>query len=140
MAGPVRVGLVGVGQRGLQHVQSLVDMQTDEIVRITALADPYPENLEDSKISRYIDGYSSAGITFFNSADDMIDSGLVDAIWFVIPPNQHKGEIERAAEREIAIFAEKPQSLYLDDVISQGVAILKAGVPSTVGFQMRHDR
>lgn len=140
MAGPVRVGLVGVGQRGLQHVQSLVDMQTDEIVRITALADPYPENLEDSKISRYIDGYSSAGITFFNSADEMIDSGLVDAIWFVIPPNQHKGEIERAAEREIAIFAEKPQSLYLDDVISQGAAILKAGVPSTVGFQMRHDR
>lgn len=140
MAGPLRVGLVGVGQRGLQHVQSLVDMQSDEIVQLAALADPYPENLEDSKINRFVEGYSSANITMFDSADAMIESGLVDAIWFVIPPNQHKGEIERAAEREIAIFAEKPQSLYLDDIISQDAAITKAGVPSTVGFQMRHDR
>ena len=140
MAGPLRVGLVGVGQRGLQHVQSLVDMQSDEIVQLAALADPYPENLEDSKINRFVEGYSSANITMFDSADAMIESGLVDAIWFVIPPNQHKGEIERAAEREISIFAEKPQSLYLDDIISQDAAITKAGVPSTVGFQMRHDR
>lgn len=140
MAGPLRVGLVGVGQRGLQHVQSLVDMQSDEIVQLAALADPYPENLEDSKINRFVEGYSSANITMFDSADAMIESGLVDAIWFVIPPNQHKGEIERAAEREIAIFAEKPQSLYLDDIISQDAAITKSGVPSTVGFQMRHDR
>ena len=140
MAGPLRVGLVGVGQRGLQHVQSLVDMQSDEIVQLAALADPYPENLEDSKINRFVEGYSSANISMFDSADAMIESGLVDAIWFVIPPNQNKGEIERAAEREIAIFAEKPQSLYLEDIISQDAAITKAGVPSTVGFQMRHDR
>ncbi|MDA1280361.1 MAG: Gfo/Idh/MocA family oxidoreductase [Chloroflexi bacterium] len=140
MAGPLRVGLVGVGQRGLQHVQALTDMQNDEIIQITALADPYPENLEESKISKYVDGFSPAGIQMFDSADGMIESGLVDAIWFVIPPNQHRGEIERAAEREIAIFAEKPQSLFLDDIISQDAAITRAGVPSTVGFQMRHDR
>jgi len=140
MAGPLRVGLVGVGQRGLQHVQALVGMQADEMVQITALADPYPENLEDSKINKFVEGYSSAGIKMFDSADGMIESGLVDAIWFVIPPNQHKGEIERAAERGIAILAEKPQSLFLDDIISQDAAITKAGVPSTVGFQMRHDR
>jgi predicted dehydrogenase len=140
MAGPLRVGLVGVGQRGLQHVQALVNMQSDEIVQITALADPYPENLADGKINKFVEGYSSAGIKMFDSADGMIESGLVDAIWFVIPPNQHKGEIERAAERGIAILAEKPQSLFLDDIISQDIAITKAGVPSTVGFQMRHDR
>ena len=34
MAGPLRVGLVGVGQRGLQHVQALTNLQTDEIVQI----------------------------------------------------------------------------------------------------------
>ena len=140
MAGPLRVGLIGVGQRGLQHVQVLVDMQSDEIVQITALADPYPENLADSKIKRFVEGYSSNDIKMFDSADSMIESGLVDAIWFVIPPNQHKGEIERAAQRGIAILAEKPQSLFLDDIISQDIAITKAGVPSTVGFQMRHDR
>lgn len=140
MAGTLRVGLVGVGQRGLQHISALTQMQKDEMVQITALADPYPENLEESKISSFVDGYSPVGISMFDSADGMIESGLVDAIWFVIPPNQHKGEIERAAERGIAILAEKPQSLWLDDIISQDIAITKSGVPSTVGFQMRHNR
>jgi predicted dehydrogenase len=140
MAGPLRVGLVGVGQRGLQHVNSLVQLQSEEVVQLAALADPYPENLEDTKIKGFVPDYSSNGIKMFDSADAMIESSAVDAIWFVIPPNQHKGEIERAAERGLAIFAEKPQSLYLDDIISQDIAITKAGVPSTVGFQMRHDR
>ena len=140
MSGPLRVGLVGVGQRGLQHVNAMVQMQKDEIVHITALADPYPENLSDDKIKRFVSDYSSSGIKMFDGADDLIESGLVDAIWFVIPPNQHNGEIERAASRGIAIFAEKPQSLFLDDIISQDRAITSSGVPSTVGFQMRHDR
>jgi predicted dehydrogenase len=140
MSGPLRVGLVGVGQRGLQHVNAMVQMQKDEIVHITALADPYPENLSDDKIKRFVSDYSSSGIKMFDTADDLIESGLVDAIWFVIPPNQHNGEIERAASRGIAIFAEKPQSLFLDDIISQDRAITSSGVPSTVGFQMRHDR
>jgi len=118
----------------------MVQMQKDEIVHITALADPYPENLSDDKIKRFVPDYSSSGIKMFDGADDLIESGLVDAIWFVIPPNQHNGEIERAASRGIAIFAEKPQSLFLDDIISQDRAITSSGVPSTVGFQMRHDR
>ena len=140
MTGPLRIGLIGVGQRGLNHISALTKLQQDEIVQITALADPYPENLTDSKIKGAVSAYSSSGIAMFDSADGLIESGLVDAIWFVIPPNQHRGEIERAAMREIAIFAEKPQSLFLDDIISQDAAITKAGIASTVGFQMRHDR
>ena len=74
MAGPLRVGLVGVGQRGLQHVSSLVQLQSEEIVQLAALADPYPENLEDSKIKGFVPAYSSNGIKMFDSADAMIAS------------------------------------------------------------------
>ena len=98
MSGPLRVGLVGVGQRGLQHVNAMVQMQKDEIVHITALADPYPENLTDDKITRFVPDYSSSGIKMFDTADYLIESGLVDAIWFVIPPNQQKGDIEQSNE------------------------------------------
>lgn len=138
MAGPLRVGVVGIGQRGLQHVSSLVQLQGDEIVQLTALADPYAENLEDSKINRFVPDFSSSGVQKFSSVKEMVDSGSVDAIWFVMPPNQHKGEIEYAAEHEIHILAEKPQSLWLEDVLRQNEAINKAGVMSTAGFQMRH--
>ena len=80
MTGPLRVGLVGVGQRGLQHLKSLVQLQQEEIVQITALADPYPENLAESKVSAFVPDYSPVGITMFDSAEGMIESGLVDAI------------------------------------------------------------
>ena len=42
MTGPLRIGLIGVGQRGLNHISALTKLQQDEIVQITALADPYP--------------------------------------------------------------------------------------------------
>ena len=58
-------------------------------------------------------------------------------IWFAMPPNQHRGEIERAAQAGLAVFAEKPQTLFFDEALSQAEAIDAAGIPNTVGFQMR---
>lgn len=140
LAGPLRVGVVGVGQRGLQHVSALTALQSDEIVRLAALADPYAENLDAAKINGLVPEYRDAGVQKFATVREMVDSGAVDAIWFVMPPNQHRGEIEYAAGRGIHIFAEKPQSLFLDEVLRQNEAITKAGVLSMCGFQMRHDR
>ena len=140
MAGPLRVGVVGVGQRGLQHVRSLIELQSDEIVRLAALADPSADNLDASKINRFVPAYTDSGVQKFSTVQEMVDSGSVDAIWFVMPPNQHRGEIEYAAGKGIHIFAEKPQSLFLDEVVRQSKAITDAGVLSMCGFQMRHDR
>lgn len=140
MPGPLRVGVIGIGQRGLQHVRSLVELQSDEVVSLTALVDPYPENLAPEKINSFVPEYRDEGVGKFSSVRELMDSGSVDAIWFVMPPNQHRGEIEYAASKGIHIFAEKPQSLWLDDVLRQNEAIKNADVLSMCGFQMRHDR
>ncbi len=137
MNSSLRVGLVGVGQRGLNHLQQLVRLQGEEIGTLTALADPFQENLDPDKIKGYEANYDERGVKLFSDADSMIESGDVDVIWFAMPPNQHRGEIERAAEAGIAVFAEKPQTLYFDEALSQAEAIDKAGIPNTVGFQMR---
>ena len=137
MAKQLRVGLVGVGQRGLNHLQQLVRLQSEEIGTLAALADPFAENLSPEKIKQWEPDYDGRGMLLFSSADEMISSGSVDVIWFAMPPNQHRGEIERAAESGIAVFAEKPQTLFFDEAISQAEAIDKAGIPNTVGFQMR---
>ena len=139
MAGPLKIGLVGVGQRGLQHVEALAQLQREEVVRLTALADPFPENLDFEKISRSAPNFLEAGVERYSQADDLIENAGVDAIWFAMPPNQHRGEIVRAARRGIAVFAEKPQSLFLDEVLEMADEIDAAGVPATVGFQMRYD-
>ena len=140
MAGPLRVGVVGVGQRGLQHVSALTKLQADEIVNLAALVDPYADNLDATKINRFVPDYKDAGVEKYSSVRELVDSGTVDAIWFVMPPNQHKGEIEYAARHGIHVFAEKPQSLFLDEVLRQNEAIKESDILSMCGFQMRHDR
>ena len=46
-----RVALVGVGQRGLQHLKALCDLQEEELITIEALVDPFSENLTSEKIN-----------------------------------------------------------------------------------------
>lgn len=139
MAGAVKVALMGVGQRGLQHVESLAKLQEAEEVRLVALADPFPDNLAEEKIRTRAPSYRQGGTELFTDFDEMVSTAKPDAIWFVMPPNQHRGEIQRAAGSGIAIFAEKPQSLFYDQILDMAEAIEKAGVPSIVGFQMRYE-
>ena len=135
----LNVALVGVGQRGLQHLKALSDLKDEELISIQALVDPFKENLDNTKIKSYVSNYNEEGVEYFTEFNEMIESVDVDAIWFVIPPNQHKNEIIYAAEKGIAIFAEKPQSLFLDEVFPMAEAIEKNNVPSICGFQMEYD-
>tara|TARA_B100000003_G_scaffold165699_1_gene152030 strand:- start:344 stop:1534 length:1191 start_codon:yes stop_codon:yes gene_type:complete len=135
----LKIALVGVGQRGLQHLQALSDLKDEELISIQALVDPFKENLDNEKIKSYVPNYDEKGVKYFNKFNEMVDSVNVDAIWFVIPPNQHKNEIIYAADKGIAIFAEKPQSLFLDEVFPMAEAIEKNNVPSICGFQMEYD-
>ncbi|NQW18036.1 MAG: Gfo/Idh/MocA family oxidoreductase [Chloroflexi bacterium] len=139
MAGALRVAVVGVGQRGLQHVESIAKLQADEEVQLVALADPFEENLAEAKVQSIATSYKQGSTQLFTNVDEMIDTAKPDAVWFVMPPNQHRGEIERTVAKGVAIFAEKPQSLFYDEIKSQADAIDKAGVPSIVGFQKRYD-
>lgn len=139
MSTALKVALVGVGQRGLQHVESLSKLQQEEEVRLVALCDPYADNLTEAKIQTKAPTYRQGETALFSNFDEMLDKSKPDAVWFVMPPNQHKGEIQRTAARGIAIFAEKPQTLFYDEALSMAEAIDKAGVPSVVGFQMEYE-
>lgn len=134
-----KVALVGVGQRGLQHLQALCDLQEEELVRIEALIDPFAENLNTEKINKYVPKYNDSGVNLFTDFNEFLETSEVDGIWFVIPPNQHTDQIEKAAQKNIAIFAEKPQSLFLDEIFPMADAIEKYQVPSICGFQMEYD-
>ncbi|GIS28534.1 MAG: hypothetical protein CM15mP129_07310 [Chloroflexota bacterium] len=131
----LKIALVGVGQRGLQHLQALSDLKDEELISIQALVDPFKENLDNEKIKSYVPNYDEKGVKYFNKFNEMVDSVNVDAIWFVIPPNQHKNEIIYAADKGIAIFAEKPQSLFLDEVFLWQKQLKKKMFLLFVGFK-----
>ena len=135
----LKISLVGLGQRGMVHLKSLGRLSDEDLIEIAAIADPFDENLSDEKISKTLNISDVSKIKKFSNTKDLINDNLSDGIIFAMPPNQHNGEIELAAKKSIGILAEKPQSLFLDEILKQNDSINNSNTISTVGFQMRYD-
>ena len=135
----LKISLVGLGQRGMVHLKSLGRLSDEDLIEIAAIADPFEENLSDEKISKTLNISDVSKIKKFSNTKDLINDNLSDGIIFAMPPNQHNGEIELAAKKSIGILAEKPQSLFLDEILKQNDSINNSNTISTVGFQMRYD-
>ncbi len=54
---PIRVGMIGIGQQGFNHLRVLWKMRDEGLVKIVALCDIWEENLSESKIKRYVAGF-----------------------------------------------------------------------------------
>ncbi len=132
----VSIAVVGLGQRGLQHLNALWHLDEAHIV---ALCDPFADNLAENKIQQFVEGFSLDGIRTYGTFADLLTAGDFDAIYFAIPPSLHRGELLQAAQAGIHLFAEKPVSLFLDEMLEMERTIREAGIISTVGFQQRHD-
>jgi len=131
--------MIGLGQRGLQHLAALWQLQQEGVVEIVALGDAFPANLTVEKLNQYVPGLPAANIERTTNTQSLINADLLDALYIAIPPNVHKNEVVAAAQAGIHLFVEKPMSLYLDEAIEMDEAIRAAGVISTVGFQQRYD-
>lgn len=136
---PLRIGVIGLGQRGLQHLAALWKLQQEGAVEIVALGDAFPANLTPEKLNQYVPGLPAESIERTTNTRSLINADLLDALYIAIPPNVHKGEVVEAAKVGIHLFVEKPMSLFLDEAIEMDNAIRDAGIISTVGFQQRYD-
>jgi predicted dehydrogenase len=139
MSLPVPVGLLGLGQRGLQHLRVLWRLQGEGVARVAGLADAWADNLAEEKIGRFVEGYRAQGIRTTTRFEELLADGGLDALYVCIPPNRHAGQVVAAARAGIHLFVEKPMSLYLDEALEMERAIREAGVIATVGFQQRYD-
>ncbi|HAA76224.1 TPA: hypothetical protein DCE37_14000 [Candidatus Latescibacteria bacterium] len=138
MADALPIGVVGLGQRGLQHLKALWALQQKGRTRIVAICDAFESNLDEEKIRGFVPGIDFDGIYRTTDFDQVLEAGP-KVLYFAIPPGLHDGQLIKAAREGIHIFAEKPQSLFLDEAIEMGEEIDKAGVISTVGFQRRYE-
>ena len=139
MRQPTRVAILGLGQRGLQHLKALWTLQEEGLAKIAALIDVFEDNLAETKLQQYVDGFKIDGIHTSTDFGETLAELSPDAIYFALPPGVHNGEIIQAANAGVHIFAEKPMSLFLNEAIDMERAIQKNGVISTAGFQQRYD-
>ena len=139
MSQPIHVAILGLGQRGLQHLRALWKLQSEGLVKIAALIDVFEDNLAEVKLQRYVEEFQIDGIHTSTDFADTLAALSLDAIYFALPPGVHNGEIIQAANAGMHIFAEKPMSLYLNEALDMERAIQANGVISTAGFQQRYD-
>ncbi len=125
----LKVGILGTGGMGKNHVNSLKEVDGVEVAVVCDLnrevAEKFCTDLELTECAVYTD------------FDEMLEKETLDALYVCIPPFAHNGEVVKAAEKGIHLFLEKPIALNSD--IAEGMvdAIEKAGVVSQVGYQMR---
>ncbi|MBT5877383.1 MAG: Gfo/Idh/MocA family oxidoreductase [Candidatus Latescibacteria bacterium] len=135
---PIRVGMLGIGQRGLQHLQELWRMQDDGRIKICALCDAWSDNLDTTKIRSFVAEYRDDSVRKYTSFETMLSEASLDALYVCLPPAVHNHEVIAAAQAGIHVFVEKPMSLYYDEARDMDAAIAASGVISTAGFQLRY--
>ena len=98
----IKVALLGMGNMGRAHALNLRKMPEVDIVGLCAVPidDAMKFNLE----------FHTAYPTF-DCFDKMLEQVEMDALYVCLPPFAHDGQIEKAAQKGIHIFAEKPLAL-----------------------------
>jgi predicted dehydrogenase len=125
-AGPLRVGLAGLGSMGRNHLRILSGR--DDIT-LAAIADPVAEVLEAA--------VAGAATQRFAEPLAMIAEAELDAVVIAAPTTTHLALSIAAIERDIAVLVEKPLAGTIDEAVQIAAAAKRHGVPVQVGHVER---
>jgi predicted dehydrogenase len=106
----VRFGVVGLGNMGSFHVDSFPDIKGAEL---SAICDASPTNLENAG--------KKTPAKQFSSWQEMLDSGLIDAILIATPHFLHPEVAIAAMGKGIHVLCEKPLAV----TVKQGRAVVQ---------------
>lgn len=100
----VRTGIIGVGNMGSTHAKHIVAGKVEGMT-LTAVADINPARRDWAR-------ENCPGITCFDDAVQLMDSGLVDAVIIATPHYFHPVYVKEALNRDIHVLSEKPAGVY----------------------------
>jgi len=101
----IRLGIIGIGNMGSGHACRVVDGECPDFV-LTAVADINPAREEWAKKRL------GENVAFFPTAQEMLDSGLIDACIVATPHYDHPGLAIECMKRSIHVMVEKPAGVY----------------------------
>src|SRR5687768_9852804 len=122
----VRIGIVGVGGMGSNHCATMREV---EEAALTAVCDIVPA-VANEVSAKY-------GVPGFERAEDLLDSGLVDAVIIATPHYDHTPIAIQALERGIHVLSEKPIAVSVFDADRMIKAAAESGRKFAVMYQMR---
>ncbi len=117
----IRLGILGVGNIGGDHVKRIVNGECPEIT-LGAVCDLKPERLAWAK--------ETAGeeLPTFADAREMIESGLIDSLLVAVPHYDHPKYAMMAMEAGLHVLIEKPAGVYTKQVLEMNECAKKHDV------------
>ena len=101
----IKLGIIGFGNMGTSHAKNLMEGKCPDF-ELTAVADINPERLAWGKENL------TPGITYFEDATALLDSGLVNACIIAVPHYDHPRYAIECMKRSIHVMVEKPAGVY----------------------------
>ena len=105
----VRIGIVGVGMMGREHIRNLKLLPDAKVV---AIADPVQSSIDHTLRTL---GEAGAGVVCHDSAAALAAAGGVDAVIVVSPNFTHRAVLDSLLQAELHILCEKPLCTTLED-------------------------
>lgn len=129
----IKLGIIGIGNMGKVHSKNIAVKNLCPSVELTAIADTDAEKLEWAKENL------PDTVKHFNTAEEMLDSGLIDSCLIAVPHYDHPYYAKECFKRGIHVMTEKPAGVYTSQVREMNEAAKTSGVKFAIMFNQRTD-
>lgn len=126
----VRFGVIGIGNMGSVHAKYLAEGKVDGAV-LAAVCDRKESRLQWAKETL------GDSVRLFSSSDELLNSGLVDAVLIATPHYDHPEIAIRAFAGGIHVLSEKPAGVYTKRVEDMMRAAEQSGLVFGLMFNQR---
>jgi UDP-N-acetylglucosamine 3-dehydrogenase len=124
----IRVGIVGAGSMGMNHLRVLSDFNEDQI-RIVGVAETYEPNLKRATSRFHVRGYTDYR--------QMIEETKPDLVAIVVPTQLHFEVASYVLDRSINVLLEKPMTNTIEEALTLIEIAHSHGVKLAVGHVER---
>ncbi|OAX48300.1 Gfo/Idh/MocA family protein [Paenibacillus sp. AD87] len=126
----LRIGIIGMGNMGSDHAKKLINGTVTE-VELTTVSDMDEKRITASKM------YLPETLGYFNSPEELIDSGLCDAVIIATPHYDHPRLAIQAFSKRLHVLCEKPAGVYTKQVREMNEKAQESGVVFCMMFNQR---
>jgi myo-inositol 2-dehydrogenase/D-chiro-inositol 1-dehydrogenase len=133
--GPVRVGVIGTGMMGVEHLCNLAHLPG---AVVTAIADPNADSRRIALGACRAAGSASGGVVAFSEHRALLESGLCDAVVIATPNHTHHDILLCALATDLAVLVEKPLCITVADCHAIVKAAAQRSALTWVGMEYRY--
>ena len=126
----VKIGIIGVGNMGSSHAKNIIEGKVPGMT-LAAVADRDPSRREWAKKNL------PESVAIFAEGDELIDSGVCDAVLVAVPHYQHPTLSIKAMQKGLHVMCEKPASVFTKAVREMNEVAAQCDVTFAMMFNQR---